>query len=98
MKTDFALSVVFGLRHVICGFLKKGEIISIAAQNNIDPASLAVTDQLICSQGKRRLTLDYVPFYDMTFQPIFFFFYKLLLHMTHTGIFFFMEVTAPEIS
>ena len=23
MKTDFALSVVFGLRHVICGFLKK---------------------------------------------------------------------------
>ena len=23
METDFALSVVFGLRHVICGFLKK---------------------------------------------------------------------------
>ena len=68
MKTDFALSVVFGLRHVICGFLKKGEIISIAAQNKIDPASLAVTDQLICSQGKRRLTLDYLPFHDMTFQ------------------------------
>ena len=96
MKTDFALSVVFGLRHVICGFLKKGEIISIAAQNKIDPASLAVTDQLICSQGKRRLTLDYVPFHDMTFQPIFF--YKLLLHMTHTDIFFFMGVPAPGIS
>ena len=73
MKSEFALSVlVFGLRHVICGFLKKGGIISITAQNKVDPASLAVTDQLIWSQGKQRLTPDYVPFHDMTFVQIFF--------------------------
>ena len=33
---------MFGLRHVISGYLKKGEVTLIAAQNEIDPASLAV--------------------------------------------------------
>ena len=69
--------MVFRLRHVIIGFLKKGEIILIAALNKIGPASLAITAQLICSQGKWRLTQDHVPFNDMFFQQ--FFHYKCLI-------------------
>ena len=41
----------------------------MAAENKIDPSSLTVTDQLIRTQGKQRLTLDHVPFHDMKFQP-----------------------------
>ena len=52
-------------------FWKRGGIIWIAAQNKIDSSSLAVTDQLICLQGKWRLTLDHVPFNDMIFLLIF---------------------------
>ena len=52
-------------------FWKRGEIILIAAKNKIDPASQAVTDQLICAQGKRRLTLDHVTFHDIIFQQFF---------------------------
>ena len=94
MKTDFALSEVFGLKHAICGFLKKGEIISTAAQNKIDPASVAFTDQLIWSQGKQRLKLDYVPFHDMTFQHILFL-QSFIAYVTPIFIFF-MGVPAPE--
>ena len=97
MNTDLALFVVLRLRHVTCGFLKKRRNYFIAAQNKIDPSSLAVTDQLICTQGKRRVTLDHVPFHNMIFQQ---YFYNFLLHEPHTYLFFFfrfLHLRFPEL-
>ena len=71
MNTDLTLFKVFRLRHVTFGFLKKRRNYFNCCKNKIDPASLAVTDQLICSQGKQRLTLGHVPFCDMIFQSFF---------------------------
>ena len=66
---------------------KKGGFISISAQNKIDPASLAVTDQLKCKQGKRGLALDHMPLHDMIFKPIFSSSINLC-YMWHTEIYY----------
>ena len=52
-------------------FWKRAKIILIAAQNKMDPVSLADTAQLKYSQGKWRLIQDYVPFHDMFSQQNF---------------------------
>ena len=93
MNTDLAFLWYLGWDMSPVDFWK--EIISIADQNKIDPASLAVTDQLICTQGKRRLTLDHVLFHDRIFQLFCF----LLLFVTcDTNSCFFMGVPAPDTS
>ena len=71
MNTDLALffCVWVGTCHMWISE-KEEELYQIAAKNKIDPASLAVTDQPMSTQGKRKLILDPVPFHDMIFQPI----------------------------
>ena len=78
-----------GWRMSSINFWVKGEIISVWAKNKIGPAYLSVNAQLICSQGKQRLTLDHMSFDEMIFQPIFY--YENLIT-------FFIIVFAPDIS
>ena len=47
--TDLAFLWYLGWGMSPVDFWKRGEIISIASHNKIDAASLAVTDQLICT-------------------------------------------------
>ena len=76
-------------------FWKRGEIISFAALNYIDPASPAVTYWLIFSQGKWRLTWDHVFFLVMFLNQ--FFIANFWIYVTHTGLFFFIGILRESI-